>query len=140
MGAWHPSGRARVSARSPQALAICDDCGFTYNLVDLRPKQQWAGVKIQTYPGVLVCRTCWDAPQPQLKSIIIPPDPIPVYNPRPERYFTIVPSFVATESSIFTGDDLTTEDGKTLIHEIQDTPTPSPELPVIYPLVPGPYS
>lgn len=139
MGAWHPSGRARVSASRPQALAICDDCGFTFNLVDLRPRVQWAGVKLQTF-NMLVCRTCWDVPQEQLRTIIIPPDPIPVLNPRPERYSTIVPSFVATESSIFAGDDIATEDGKTLIHEIQDTPTPSPELPVIYPLVPGPYS
>ena len=65
---------------------------------------------------------------------------MPVFNPRPERYSTLVPSFMATESSTFAGDDITTEDGVNLIHEIQDTPTPSPELPVIYPLVPGPYS
>ena len=100
---------------------------------------QWAGVKLQTF-NMLVCRTCWDRPQEQLRTIIIPPDPIPVLNPRPERYTTIVPSFMATESSTFAGDDLTTENGVNLIMEIQDTPTPSPELPVIYPLVPGPYS
>ena len=139
MGTWHPSGRARVSARSPRALGICQRCEFTYNLVDLRPVVQWAGVKLQTY-DILVCSRCWDTPQEQLRTIIIPPDPMPVYNPRPERYSTIVPSFIATESSIFAGNDLTTEDGVNLIHEIQDVPSPTPELPVIYPLVPGPYS
>jgi hypothetical protein len=139
MGAWHPSGRAKVSARSPRALGVCDSCGFTYNLVDLRPRQQWTGMKIQTF-NQLVCRTCWDIPQPQLRTIIIPPDPIPVYNPRPERYTSEVPSYMAEESSTFAGIDLTTEDGKNLIHEIQDVPSPTPELPVIYPLVPGPYS
>ena len=136
--AWHPSGRARVSARRPQALAICQRCEFTYNLVDLRPVVQWAGVKLQTY-DILVCRVCFDRPNEQLRTIIIPPDPMPVYNPRPERYATIVPSFIATESTTFAGDDITTEDGRGLIHEIGDTPTPSPELPVIYPLVPGVY-
>ena len=137
--AWHPNGRARISARRPEAKAICDACGFMYSLADLCPRVQWAGAKLQTF-NMLVCRTCWDVPQEQLRTIIIPADPLPVYNPRPERYTTIVPSFIATESSTFAGDDLTTESGDTLIHEIQDTPTPSPELPVIYPLVPGPYS
>ena len=137
--AWHPSGRARVSASRPQALAICQRCQFTYNLVDLRPTLQWAGVKLQTY-DFLVCRSCFDRPNEQLRTIIIPPDPMPVFNPRPERYTTIVPSFVATESSTFAGDDLTTEDGVKLIHEIQVTPSPTPQLPAIYPLVPGPYS
>ncbi len=136
---WHQNGRARVSARRPEAKAICDACGFMYSLADLRQRVQWAGVKLQTF-NMLVCSRCWDTPQEQLRTIIIPPDPLPVFNPRPERYTTIVPSFVATESSIFAGDDLTTEDGVNLIMEIQDTPTPSPELPVIYPLVPGPFS
>ena len=139
MGAWHPSGRARVSARNPQALGICQRCEFTYNLVDLRPVVQWAGVKLQTY-DILVCRTCFDRPNEQLRTIIIPPDPMPVFNPRPERYSTIVPSFIATESSTFAGNDLTTEDGVNLIHEIQVVPSPTPQLPAIYPLVPGPYS
>ena len=136
---WHQNGRARISARRPEAKAICDACGFMYSLADLRPRVQWAGVKLQTY-NMLVCSRCWDTPQEQLRTIIIPADPLPVFNPRPERYTTIVPSFVATESSIFAGDDLTTEDGVNLIMEIQDTPTPTPQLPVIYPLVPGPFS
>lgn len=136
--AWHPSGRARVSASRPQALAICQRCQFTYNLVDLRPVVQWAGVKLQSY-DILVCRSCWDVPQENIRVIIIPPDPVPVLNPRPERYTTLVPSFIATESTTFAGDDITTEDGRGLIHEIGDTPTPSPELPVIYPAVPGVY-
>ena len=134
--AWHPSGRARVSARRPQALAICQRCQFTYNLVDLRPVVQWAGVKLQTY-DILVCRSCWDVPQENIRVIIIPPDPVPVLNPRPERYSEMVPSFITLEDGSAA---LTTEDGLVLIDEIQDTPTPSPELPVIYPLVPGPYS
>ncbi len=116
MGAWHPAGRARISAKNPVPRAICDACGFTYSLPDLRPRMQWAGVKLQTF-NMLVCRTCWDRPNEQLRTIIIPPDPIPVFNPRPERYSTIVPSFMATESSTFAGDDLTTEAGEGFIHD-----------------------
>ncbi len=136
---WHQNGRARISARRPEAKAICDACGFMYSLADLRARQQWAGMKLQTF-NQMVCSTCWDVPNQQLRTIILPPDPMPVYNPRPERYTAIVPSFMATESATFAGDDITTESGDTIIMEIQVTPSPTPQLPAIYPLVPGPYS
>jgi len=35
---------------------------------------------------LLKCPYCLDEPQPQLRAIIIPPDPDPVYNARPEQY------------------------------------------------------
>ena len=54
-----------------------------------------------------VCRDCYDIPQPQLRTIIIPPDPLPVLNARPEPYTTEVPSYRATQ----TGDIRVTEDG-----------------------------
>lgn len=132
-GPWHPTGRARVSARRPSALGICDRCGFTYNLKDLRWQYQWAGAHLQNL-RLLVCEnTCLDIPQEQLRSIIIPPDPLPVFNPRPEQYTQEVPSYVATESPAFAGTDITTEDGNKLIWEIEDTPSPDPNNPVIYP-------
>lgn len=131
-GPWHQTGRGRVSSRRPAALGVCDFCSFTYNLCDLRPWQQWAGVKLQTY-NYLVCEKCWDVPQQQLRSIIIPPDPLPVYNPRPEQYAEVVPNFVATESATFAGSDITTEAGDNLIWEIEDTPLPDPNNPVLYP-------
>lgn len=135
MGAWHPSGRARVSVRRPESFGICDRCNFQYNLHDLKWQFQWAGMHLQNI-RLLVCSHCFDTPNQQLRSIILPPDPLPVFNPRPERYSEIVPSFITTEDGVA----LTGEDGVVFIDEIQDTPTPSPELPVIYPLVPGPYS
>jgi hypothetical protein len=131
-GPWHQTGRGRVSMRSPSALAICDDCNFTYNHCDLRWKIQWSGVKLQNL-RLLVCKTCWDVPQPQLKTIIIPPDPLPVFNARPEHYAQTVPSFVATESGTFSGSDITTENGDNLIWEIEDTPLPDPNNPAQYP-------
>lgn len=137
--AWHQNGRARISARSPTAKGICDRCQFMFTLSDLKWQYQYAGVTLQNI-RLLVCDHCYDSPQEQLRSIVLPPDPVPVFNPRPERYTTIVPSFVATESPTFAGDDITTEDGKTLIMEIQVVPSPNPEQPAIYPLVPGPYS
>jgi len=76
-------GRARVDATAPSAFAICDTCGFEYLRSDLYAEKQWYGTKI-TDTGFLVCDICLDVPQEQLRTIILPPDPIPVSQPRPD--------------------------------------------------------
>lgn len=131
-GPWHPTGRGVVSSRNPRALAVCDRCYCTFNLDTLTWQYQWAGTKLQNM-RLLVCCECLDNPQPQLKTIIIPPDPLPVLNPRPEQYAVTVPSFIATESPPFEGTDITAENGNNLIWEIEDTPLPDPNNPVLYP-------
>jgi hypothetical protein len=35
---------------------------------------------------MLVCETCYDTPQEQLRAIIVPADPVPIVNPRVEPY------------------------------------------------------
>jgi len=92
-------------------------------------------VKLQNL-RLLVCKTCLDVPQPALKTIIIPPDPLPVLNPRPENYQAEVPSFIATETPSFQGQDLTTESGDNIIWEDESTPLPDPNNPVLYPSTP----
>lgn len=131
-GPWHPTGRGNVSMRSPVALAVCDRCSFVYNRTDLSWQFQWQGVKLQNL-RLLVCKTCLDMPQPALKTIIIPPDPLPVLNPRPEQYAVTVPNFVATETPPFEGSDITTEGGDNIIWEDQTTPLPDPNNPSLYP-------
>ena len=78
-------GRASISRTRPRALAICDRCGFTYNYDSLQMQQEWRGSQMQN-TGLLVCESCWDAPQEQLRTIILPPDPVPIADPRPENY------------------------------------------------------
>lgn len=121
-GPWHPTGRARVSMRSPEAQGCCDRCYMNYSLRDLSWQIQWAGVKLQNL-RLLVCKECLDAPQAQLKTIVIPPDPLPVLNPRPEQYSETVPSYLG----------ISTEGGEPIIEEIEDTPLPDPNNPVLYP-------
>lgn len=75
-------GRASISARAPRALAICDRCNFQFNHDQLDWQYQWAGVKLQNI-RLLVCKSCMDKPQEQLRTIILPPDPVPIQNPRP---------------------------------------------------------
>jgi len=84
MGSFAPKGHASVDPRSPSAFAICDRCGFLYNHRDLKWEVQWRGRQIER-TGYLVCDTCWDTPNPTLRPIVLPPDPVPILNPRSEK-------------------------------------------------------
>lgn len=81
---WRYHGRAQVDPINPHAFAICDRCGFLYNHVDLNWQFQWIGPQLQNL-RILVCRTCMDDPQEQLRTIILPPDPLPIWNSRPPQ-------------------------------------------------------
>jgi len=79
------SGRARTNPRAPQAHAICDRCGFRVNRVDLQWQFDWAGASLIN-KRILVCDTCYDEPQQQLRAIVVPADPVPIENPRIEYF------------------------------------------------------
>lgn len=100
-----PHGRARVSARSPEAFGICDNCSFLYNLSELRWQLQWSGNKLVNLRQ-LVCRRCNDIPQTQLRAIVLPADPMPVLNPR-------VNNWQAAETDFRTTSGQNTVDPKT---------------------------
>lgn len=85
MGYASRSGRARVSSRNPQAFGVCDRCAMWYNHADLRWQFDWAGASLIN-KRILVCETCYDEPQEQLRSIALPADPVPIINPRTEPY------------------------------------------------------
>ena len=87
MGYASQAGRARTSARNPQAHAICDRCGFVYNHVNLRWQYDWRGASMQNI-RLLVCNTCYDNPQEQLRAIVVPADPVPIVNPRVQDFVT----------------------------------------------------
>lgn len=80
-----PHGRARADRHNPRAWAICDDCGFLFNKPDLQWQYEWAGNRLVNQ-NMLVCDQCYDVPQEQLRTIVLPADPTPIMNPRPERY------------------------------------------------------
>ena len=87
MGYASKLGRARISARNPRAAAQCDRCGFIYNHVDLRWQMDWAGASLIN-KRILVCHSCYDVPQQQLRAIVVPADPVPIQNPRVTDYVT----------------------------------------------------
>lgn len=79
------SGRARTNPRNPQAFGVCDRCALWYNRVDLNWQYDWAGASLIN-KRLLVCNTCYDEPQQQLRAIVVPADPVPIVNPRTEPY------------------------------------------------------
>lgn len=80
------TGRASVSPTYPQPHGVCDRCGARYLHKDLRWSMDWRGPRIQNL-RFLVCESCWDMPQQSgQRTIILPADPVPIQNPRPEMY------------------------------------------------------
>lgn len=88
-------GRARINSRNPQAAAQCDRCGLVYNHVDLKWQFDWAGASLIN-KRILVCETCYDNPQQQLRAIVLPADPTPILNPRTTDYIAAETNFRVT--------------------------------------------
>jgi hypothetical protein len=82
MGVRFP-GRAEIDPMRPQAIGICDGCGFVYNLAQLQWQFEYAGTALIN-KHLRKCYICLDKPQDQLRAIRLPPDPEPVYDARPE--------------------------------------------------------
>lgn len=85
MGYASKAGRAVANSSAPRAFAVCDRCGMWYNHQDLRWQYDFRGRTLQNI-RILVCETCYDEPQPQLKPRILPPDPVPIQNARTEQF------------------------------------------------------
>jgi len=85
MGYGSISGRARTDVNNPTHFKVCDRCGLWYNGPDLQWQYDYRGRTLANL-RILVCETCLDDPQPQLKPRIIPPDPLPIANARVEPF------------------------------------------------------
>lgn len=80
----HPR-RARVDASSPRAWATSDRNGMISNHEDMSFQYDWAGTGLVN-KKILVSQDELDIPQRQLGAVILPPDPMPILNARPENY------------------------------------------------------
>lgn len=104
--AWRFHGQAVVNPSAPRSFAVCDRCSRWFNIDKLGWQFQWAGPNLQNL-RLLVCPSCMDVPQPQLKPRILPPDPMPTLNARPENFLIDDYDYRVTED----GDIRITEDG-----------------------------
>ena len=147
MGYASQAGRARTDPRNPQAHAICDRCGFRYNHVDLRWQYDWRGTSLQNL-RLLVCSTCNDEPQQQLRAIVIPADPVPVQNPRIQDFVTAETNTRATSGQntvdsttnipVINGDTRITQDDKVRVtQQTGEAPEGRNQRPGTDPNAPG---
>jgi len=85
MGYASKAGRARTDPSNPEAFGVCQRCGIWHQLNDLQWQFEYIGRGLQNQ-NLLFCERCLDEPQPQLQARILPPDPVPVLNARPETF------------------------------------------------------
>lgn len=95
------AGRAHTSASNPRAFAVCDRCGIWYNQFKLIFQFEYAGASLVNR-RLLVCPTCLDVPNEQLRAIILPADPVPISNPRPEAAIAGYTDYRATSEAATT--------------------------------------
>jgi hypothetical protein len=65
------------------ARAQCDRCGLYRYRRRLRKQMEFRGDTL-AWTGLLVCGHCLDAPDQHQRPIRLPPDPVPVQDPRPD--------------------------------------------------------
>lgn len=80
----HPK-HADVDQDNPQTWATDDFTGFVTNLNKMRWQMQWAGNQLINQ-RFLVHPDFLDIPQEQFRTLVLPPDPAPLFNARPEPY------------------------------------------------------
>ena len=81
----HGNFKAQVNPAHLDSFAICDRCGELWNHSNLRWQWNWQGVELVNLQ-ILVCPQCYDVPFLPGKVILIPPDPVPIQNPRPPAW------------------------------------------------------
>ena len=80
---YRPKGKhVHIDPEAPEALGICDYTGFVHMRKDLVRQMEWRGNRL-VWTGYYVGKDYLDKPNPQLKTPILPPDPVPVKDPRP---------------------------------------------------------
>lgn len=127
-GPWHPTSKAKVSVSRPSAAAVCQRCAQWRQRSELHNQRQWQGLQLQPL-NIFVCDRCLDKPQVQLRTIILPPDPLPVWMPFPEPFDAEVNSNMTTMDGTW----FVTMDDSEMVMMSEVTPSPNPNDPVLIP-------
>ncbi len=85
MGWQAYKGHAELDVENIRAFAICDRCCELWNHDQLSWQWDFRGPSLQNI-RILVCPNCLDDPNATLRTIVLPADPIPVYNARIDQY------------------------------------------------------
>jgi hypothetical protein len=82
---YSPKGKhVTIDVRNPDAVGICDKTGFIHNRRDLWKQYEWRGNAL-VWTGFWVGKSYLDEPNEQLRTPILPPDPVPIQYPRPPK-------------------------------------------------------
>jgi hypothetical protein len=76
--------KPRIDPRNPEAVGQCDRGAHVVLRKDLKKEMVWRGDQL-VWNGLLNCERHLDKPHPQDRSRRLPPDPVPVKDPRPEK-------------------------------------------------------
>lgn len=86
---YRPHGKyTRIDPSNPTARGVCDYTGFWFNRTDLVRQMEWRGNSLE-WTGFYVGRPFLDVPNEQNRPPILPPDPVPIKEPRTLKYQTI---------------------------------------------------
>lgn len=87
---YRPKGKhVTIDESYPEALGICDYTGFVHLRRDLVQQMEYRGNGL-VWTGLYVGKDYADIPNEQQRPPILPPDPIPVQNPRPQQQQNII--------------------------------------------------
>ena len=90
----------------------CDRCSFVVSMNRMQFQYDYMGGSSPQNLGLLVCEKCLDDLSFQQKLLILPPDPQPIFNTRPENYVVDETNWLTTvEDEIYdttSGDDYIT--------------------------------
>lgn len=112
---WHPKN-AEVDPDNPKAWGSCDRCGMIWQLDQLTWQYAYQGSSFPINTNFLVCPKHLDPLNPQDMPYVLPPDPPPVYNARPEPYMLDESSWLTTQD----GSILTTQRGELFITNVEN--------------------
>lgn len=110
--AWRPHPRrTTLNINHPDPWATSDRSGFIGDHSKMLFQLQYAGSQLIN-TGLLVHPDEYDDPNPQFMTIVLPPDPDPLMNARPEPYVIDETDWLTTGIRGGGGDILTTQDGE----------------------------
>lgn len=81
--AHRPHQRANINPLAPRAIGACDRCGINYSLSELVWQYDYRGNDLVNIKLRVCTRTCVDKPYQGARPLKLPPDPLPVKDPRP---------------------------------------------------------
>ncbi len=85
MANWRFHSRASIDPYAPRGHGTCDKCSQINNLSALYWQMEYRGNALMR-TGFRVCDKCLDIPYQGRRPIIIPADPVPLLDPRPENF------------------------------------------------------